>query len=81
MQPMLTYVNAFCTHLFTSLTLDEIESAIVSGQSSPRLVEILNFDYTDPEDFDGRSLVTGLLGVRDSGLGMSAVAGFNRALI
>jgi len=46
-QPMLTYVNAFCTHLFTSLTLDEIESAIVSGQSSPRLVEILNFDYTD----------------------------------
>ena len=30
-QPMLTYVNAFCTNLFTSLTLDEIESAIVSG--------------------------------------------------
>jgi len=38
-------------------------------------------DYTSPDSFEGKSLVTGHLGLRDPGLGMTAVAGFNRALL
>ena len=53
----------------------------MSGQSTPRLLEVLNMDYTNPESFEGKSLVTGLLGLRDPGIGMTAVSGFNRALL
>lgn len=81
-RPALSYIDAFCTNLFASLTLQELDSALTSSEATPRLLELLSHDYTDPETTeDGQSLVTGVLGVRDSGLGMGAVQGFNRALL
>jgi len=44
-------------------------------------MEILSVDYTNPESYNGKSLVTGVLGIRDSGIGMTAVGGFNRVLL
>ena len=31
-QPMLSYVNGFCTHMFSSFTLEELEAAIVEAK-------------------------------------------------
>lgn len=63
-EPLFGYVNGFCTALFNSLTIDEVEEALATKGSTSfskkGLNEMLAVDYTPSDSVEGgKSLVTG----------------------
>ena len=77
-EPIMTYVDAFATNIFNTLSLDEIETSIVNmDKHGKNLTGILALDYTAASQ--PHSLVTGTLHLRDSST--SAIMAFNKCLL
>jgi hypothetical protein len=87
-QATLGYVDAFCTNLFNSLSIEEVAEIIATGGGDSgvqaKLADVLGTDYTPSDAFEGKSLVTGSqvggLMIRETS-GNSAVQAFNEVIL
>jgi hypothetical protein len=75
-EPLMNYIDGFCSQLFNTISIEEIEHAITHPNDyNKKLESILSVDYTSADSYDGKSLVTGpFLYLRDPAPGtVSAV--------